>query len=343
MEKKEQDHKSINLSHIASELGLSKTTVSRAISGKGRVSEETRAKVQEYIREHDYRPNQVARAMAQQKSYNIALVIPRRFSQMDLTFLRRTMSAVYELATQNDYDLLLSMVNEQDPSPLRRLLVGRKIDGAILTRTLARDPLIPLLQEYELPFVAIGRPVEPDVVSVDNDQVGGCCELTSMLLLKGLRRIALLGGTSLYTVNQSRLEGFYKAYEQMHMPLDESLIFLELESDSQRINALERALSLSPDCILCMDEEVAALVMRVLQQNGVRVPEQIKVASMYDGIELVNCQPQVTALQYDAFQLGNMAMQQLLALIEGRTVERRVEQGFQLILRDSTSTTSTKK
>jgi DNA-binding LacI/PurR family transcriptional regulator len=59
---------------------------------------------------------------------------------------------------------------------------------------------------------------------------------------------------------------------------------------------------------------------------------------MYDSVELLNCHPQVTALQYDAFQLGNIAMQQLLALIEGRPVERRVELGYQLSLRDSTKT-----
>jgi DNA-binding LacI/PurR family transcriptional regulator len=338
MEQEETRSKNTNLSQIAEELGLSKTTVSRAISGKGRVSEETRARVQESIRLHDYRPNQQARGMAQNKSYNIALVIPRRFPQMDLTFLRKTMSAVYELATQNDYDVLLSMVNEQDPSPLRRLLTSRKIDGAILTRTLASDPLLPLLKEYGLPFVAIGRPNMPDVVSVDNDQVNGSCELTTMLLLKGMRRIAVLGGTMLYTVNQCRLEGVRKAYEQMQIRMDENLLFMELESDSQRVNALERAMMLAPQCILCMDEEVAALVMRTLQKNGVRVPEQVRVASMYDSVELLQCEPQVTALQYDAFQLGNIATQQLLALIEGRPVERRVELGYQLSMRDSTKT-----
>ncbi|MBQ7859675.1 MAG: LacI family DNA-binding transcriptional regulator [Faecalibacterium sp.] len=334
------EHKVMNLSQIAAELGVSKTTVSRAISGKGRVSEETRAKVQAYIRIHNYRPNLVARGLAQNKTYNVALVIPRHFQQLDLAFLRRTMGAVYELATQNDYDVLLSMVSERDTSPLRRLLDNHKIDGAILTRTIMNDPLIPLLKEYSLPFVAIGRPQPPDdqVMSVDNDQVGGARELTTLLLMKGMRRIAILGGTLLYTVNQSRVQGFRQAYAQMNLPVEENLVYLELESDSQRINALEKALTFGPDCILCMDEEVASLVMRTLRQRGIKVPEQIKVASLYDSPELVNMVPQVTAVQYDAFQLGNMAMQQLLATMEGTEVERRLELGFQVILRDSTKT-----
>lgn len=332
----ENTRRVLNISQIADELGVSKTTVSRAISGKGRVSEETRNRVLDYIRQHNYRPNLVARGLAQQKTYNVALVIPRHFQQLDLAFLRHTMGSVYELATQNDYDVLLSMVSERDVTPLRRLLDNRKIDGAILTRTIQHDPLIPLLQEYGLPFVAMGRPTDAGVYSVDNDQVGGARELVTLLLMKGMQRIAILGGTMLYTVNGSRVEGYRKAHEQMGVPVDERLIFTELESDSQRLNALDKALSLNPDCLLCMDEEVASLMIRTLRQRGIRVPEQIKVASLYDTNELVNLNPQVSAVRYDAFQLGNMAMQQLMSLIDGKPTEQRMELGFQVILRDST-------
>ena len=332
----ETNRRIMNISQIAEELGVSKTTVSRAISGKGRVSEETRSKVQEYIRKHNYRPNLVARGLAQSKTYNIALVIPRHFQQLDLAFMRHTMGAVYEFATKNDYDVLLSMVSERDVAPVRRLLDNRKIDGAILTRTIQNDPLIPLLQEYGLPFVAMGRPTEEDVYSVDNDQVGGARELVTLLLMKGLQRIAILGGTMMYTVNGSRLQGYRKAHEQMGVPVDERLIFTELESDTQRLNALDKALALNPDCLLCMDEEVASLMVRTLRQRGMQLPEQIKVASLYDTSELTNITPQVSAVRYDAFQLGNAAMQQLMNLMDGKPTEQRVELGFQVILRDST-------
>ena len=67
-------------------------------------------------------------------------------------------------------------------------------------------------------------------MSVDHDQVGGCRELTSLLLMKGMKRIALLGGTMLYTVNMSRLEGFKQAYDMMDQKIDESLLFLELDT-----------------------------------------------------------------------------------------------------------------
>ena len=69
---------------------------------------------------------------------------------------------------------------------------------------------------------------------MDHDQVGGCRELVSLLLMKGLHRIALLGGSMLYTVNQSRLEGYKQAHDRACCKIDESLLFLELESDDLR-------------------------------------------------------------------------------------------------------------
>ena len=70
---------------------------------------------------------------------------------------------MYDIAARNDYDVLMTMVGEQETSPMQRLLVNRKIDGVILARTLERDPLIPMLQKMRHPFVAIGLPADQDV------------------------------------------------------------------------------------------------------------------------------------------------------------------------------------
>ena len=77
---------------IARELGVSKTTVSRAISGKGRISKETRERVFAFIEEHDYRPNVVARALAQSRTYNLGLVLPADYSVMGFPFFKECMN-----------------------------------------------------------------------------------------------------------------------------------------------------------------------------------------------------------------------------------------------------------
>ena len=122
----------ITISDVAQALGMSKTTVSRAISGKGRVSEETRQKVQDYIQQHNYRPNAVARGLAQNKTYNIALVISSQFSNFDLPFVRKSMTAVCEAASQTEYEVLLTIADRRSSTPLRRLLDKGKVDGALL-------------------------------------------------------------------------------------------------------------------------------------------------------------------------------------------------------------------
>lgn len=135
------------------------------------------------------------------------------------------MRSVYQVAGDSDYDVLLTLVDENETRPVERLLDNRKIDGLILTRTLERDPLIPLLKARKVPFVAIGQPEDDQVLSVDHDQVGGCREMTSLLLMKGMKHIALLGGSMLYTVNQSRLEGFRQAYVKMGQKLTKTCCF----------------------------------------------------------------------------------------------------------------------
>ena len=158
--KQTEGEKKIDISQMAEDLGVSKTTVSRALSGNGRVSEATRARVVQYAKEKNYVPNMLARGLVTQQSYNISLVFSRQFGNLAAPFLRKTVSAVYDIATRNDYDVLMTMVGEQETSPMQRLLVNRKIDGVILARTLERDPLIPMLQKSGIPFVAIGRPAD---------------------------------------------------------------------------------------------------------------------------------------------------------------------------------------
>ena len=336
--RKKSDEGIMDITRMAEDLGVSKTTVSRALSGNGRVSEATRQRVVDYAREKNYVPNMMAKSLVTKKSYNVALVFSRQFSNFEGQFLRKTITAVCDVMARNDYDVLLAMVGEQEAQPMQRLLVNHKIDGVILARSLERDPLIPLLQQSKLPFIAIGRPADPTVLYVDHDQVGGCREMTSLLLMKGMKHIALLGGSMLYTVNQSRLEGFRQAYVKMGQKIDESLLFLELESDDLRMEAVQQAVERGADCILCMDERLAQLTLNMLKQLNLRVPQDIRLASLYDNENLVNTVPPITAVQFNADILGLKATQQLLCALQGQPVETRMELGYQVSLRESTQT-----
>lgn len=333
-----KNDKPIDITQIAQALGVSKATVSRAISGNGRISAATRQRVLDYVKEHNYTPSMMAHGLVKRCSYNISLVISTQFSDFELPFLRKVMRSVYQVAGDSDYDVLLTLVGENETRPVERLLDNRKIDGLILTRTLEHDPLIPLLKARKVPFVAIGQPEDDQVPSVDHDQVGGCREMTSLLLMKGMKHIALLGGSMLYTVNQSRLEGFRQAYVKMGQKIDGSMLFLELESDDLRMEAVQQAVERGADFILCMDERLAQLTLNMLKQLNLRVPQDIRLASLYDNENLVNTVPPITAVQFNADILGLKATQQLLCALQGHPVETRMELGYQVSLRESTQT-----
>ena len=314
----------------------SKTTVYRSMAGSGRISPATRQRVLDYVKKHNCTPGAPACGADNRCSYNISLVISKQFSDFEMPFMRKIMRSVYYVAGEYDYDVLLTLVDENETRPVERLLDNRKIDGLILTRTLERDPLIPLLKASKLPFVAIGQPEDDEILSVDHDQVGGCREMTSLLLMKGMKHIALLGGSMLYTVNQSRLEGFRQAYDKMGQVIDEGLLFLELETDDLRMWAVQQAVERGADCILCMDERLAQLSLNVLKQLNLRVPQDIRLASLYDSENLANAVPPITAVQFNADILGLKATQQLLCALQGEKVETRIELGYQVSLREST-------
>lgn len=320
----------------ANALNISKTTVSRAISGKGRVSPQTRKRVMEYLRSHNGQELLRALRGSDSKTYNIALVIPAHFIQLDLPFLRKCMGAVCHTADQRGYDVLFCYADTHQAPQLERQLADRKVDGVILSRTVDNDPCIQLLNAYQVPYVVIGRVDDRTVMQADNDQVAAAVEMTRLLHQLNIRRIAYMGGSLVYTVNADRLAGYQIATEEAGITVDERLIISNVETPSQRTAALDALLEQSPQCILCCDDALAHFVVRDLQRRGIQVPEQMRVASLYDSELLEDMKPAVTAVHFDGAALGAAACRLLLEHLAGKTVTGKLVQGHQLVLREST-------
>jgi len=331
----QNDHK-LTIGEIARELGVSKTTVSRALSGKGRVSRETRERVADFAVRSGYEAGAAASPLERRFTSNLALVIPSHFVRLDLPFLRKCMGGICRMAAQRGYDLLLCYADEKNTEQLQRQLAAHKVDGVILSRTLTTDPCLELVRKYGVPYVAIGRLEEETALQVDNDQVGAARELTRILLQMGIRRIAYFGNRERYTVNLDRLLGFQRALEEYGMKVDPELVFSNVESEEGRQDALEAALERRPECLLCGDDNLAFCVLKLLRERGVSVPGQIRLASLYDSEVLLDTSPTITAVQFDAEALGATACRVLLDSMAGREVVPRQVQGYQVILREST-------
>lgn len=326
----------ISIEEIAQALNISKTTVSRALSGKGRISEATRSRVRSYVASTGAAPAVRSGWSEENATHNLTMVIPDHFVRLDLPFLRKCMGGITTMAVQRGYDMLLCYTSASDTSQLQRQLANHKMDGVILSRALKDDPCVDLLRQYQIPFVVIGRCEDSTIPQADNDQVSGSCEMTRLLLRLGARRIAILTGSTAYMVTTDRIRGYQLALGEFGIATDPWLIQSGIESDAQRADALEAVLERKPDCLLCGDDRLAFDVMRALHSRHIRVPEDIRVASLYDSELLLGTTPSISAVQYDAERLGATACRMLLDLLAGKQVDLRQVEGYQVILRDST-------
>lgn len=330
------DDKNLTIGDIAQVLGVSKTTVSRAISGKGRIGEQTRKKVLDYIEEHNYSPNVVAKGLAQNKTFNLGLVLPGDYNVVELPFFQKCMLGISRVASAWGYDVLLSMVTADNISQLKRAVNNHKIDGVILTRTLADDTTMQYLLENEMPFVAIGSADDDRVVQIDNDHRSACREMTANLLEWGIKRIALIGSDESHIVTGNRLKGFEDAFADRAMWDGSRKIFLNVSDEREVDGIVEKLLTDKVECIVCMDDFLCGCVLNALQQRQIVVPEQMQVVSFYDSTVLANRIPSITSIRFDVEELGRKACETLLAMLDEKEVEQRTLLGYEVRIRKST-------
>jgi len=300
----------VRLSDIAAALGLSETTVSRALSGKGRVSEATRKKVQDYIGATGYRPNMMARGLAQNRSYNVCAVLPPDAVSSRQGFFHGCLMGICAGVEPEGYNVIITTVPENDRGRIERILSGGAADGYILMRGTAGDPLIKLLQDREVPFVLIGASDIPGVVCVDAHNEEICARLTKKVLSEGYQRPALLLGDMSHLVNRSRKAGFERGAGSFGVKVCPQSR-LNILSEQQLESAVELLLKLDCDVLFCGDDLLSAQTLRLLRGMGKAVP----VVSFY-GNRLLELGGSIHALAPDnSHELGMKAAQLLLEIL----------------------------
>ncbi|MCR5627633.1 MAG: LacI family transcriptional regulator [Lachnospiraceae bacterium] len=326
----------ITIDDVAEALNISKTTVSRAISGKGRISNATRAKVMEYIDLHNYRPSSLAQGLAKKRTFNIAVVWPKEYSIVDLPFFQRCLIGIDEITSANDNDIIVCMMKNNDIHQLERLITNNKIDGVILTRTLIEDKACEYLNEKGLPFVAIGNTIDNSIITVDNDHFKACRELTMILLQKGFESIALIGGDENHVITTIRYEGYSAAFRDFGKKMDTSLTYFNISTLEQVSDIVKELYEKKTDCIICMDDSICGNVINACKEQNINIPSDLKIASFYDSAVLENVNPSITSLRFDDRALGRRAAQTLLDMIDKKEVNPRTLSNYQVVLQQST-------
>lgn len=329
-------NKKMTIDDVAEILGVSKTTVSRAISGKGRIGAETREKVLRFIEENNYNPNALAKGLAQSKTYNIAVAIPEDYNLVDLPFFQNSLMGIMQMTEQVNYDVLLAMVKPNDISQLTRIIDNRKADGIILARTYQEDMAADYLMEQGIPFVVMGSSENEQIMQVDNNHVAACRELTTILLAKGMKRLALIGGDEAHVVTANRCKGYELAHQDMKLQADRSIIYLNATNGSYVTRIGEELLKKRIDGIICMDDNICAMLLNFFNSQDIIVPQDIKLASFYYSTLLENSIPTITSVKFNETELGYKACVKLIDILKGKEVEPKSILSYEINLREST-------
>lgn len=342
--------KIITINDVADELGLSKTTISRALSGKGRIGAETRERVLSYIAERGYQPSHIAKSLAVSRTFNIAVTLPTDAEAQEIPFFQTCLHAITETAAARDYDVLLSVTTGRDVSALERIMRNRKVDGVILTRLVSGDRALGLLREFGVPFAIIGSIRDTSITQVDSDHRSGCREVMEHVLSSGCRTHALLAGNPGFAVNKDRYAGYLAALEGAGLRADGSSEFHdespavakvaatsddETLDDATLVAALRAAMDRKVDCLVCMDDVICDHALAWLRREGYRVPNDARIVSFHDSSALERNEPPVTALHIDVPALARTAVTALLNEIEGKPFDRINRIGYSLKIRDS--------
>lgn len=325
------------LDKIAKELGLSKTTVSRAISGKGRISEETREKVNAFIKEINYRPSAVARSLAASRTFNVGLVFPADSALGEMPYFQTLMTGVCDRAMEYEYDVLIILADNDGISALKHAVRNKKIDAVMVSRCEQDSKVINFLKDASIPYIVVGDPMEPGVPFIDHDNEGAATRMIETLIDKGITRMALIGGGENINVTHSRLAGFRQGFINRGMKADENQIYLNMHKSDRMDKVLKTAIAEGAECIVCMDDMLCNSVLNCLHNDGLSVPEDIKLCSFYDSNLLSTSKPSITSLYFDAKKLGAEGLSMLMRNLDGEDVTNLTLSDFNIQMRDSTN------
>jgi LacI family transcriptional regulator len=280
----------VNLKELSEILGLSQTTVSRALNGYPEVSEATRLRVQQIARENNYSPNARARGLATGRASAIGHVIPIGLRhEMVNPIFGDFISGVGEVYAREGFDLIMSVVSgDEEMNAYRNLSARSSVDGVVLHAPLMNDPRIPLLRDLEMPFVVHGRASneEHPYAWLDVNNTSAFRRATDFLLDLGHTRIALINGLETMDFAYRRREGYVSALSERGITFDPSLMRAdEMTEDFGYHSAKEMlARDVAPSAFLAASMICAFGIRRAIEERGLKMGADVSVVTFDDDL-----------------------------------------------------------
>jgi LacI family transcriptional regulator len=328
--------RNVTIIDVAEAAGVSVTTVSRVLNEKGDVSPDTYEKVQKVIVDLGYTSNLAARSMRSSRTNVIGLIIPDAGDPFPIEVMKGVNCAIAAL----DYDLIIYTCGDNQ----KHYTADREKKYVSLLSSSITDGLIvvtPAAQHFatNAPLVAIDPHYAsneyPCVISTNHE---GAQDAMNYLIQSGHRRIGFISGRSDLKSAERRLRGYQDSLEQAGIPVDPNLILQGDFSKEAGYRCTKTLLELPdrPTAIFCANDVSALGAYEAANECGVSIPGDLSLVGFDNIPEAALAKPGLTTVDQSIQEMGMIAMQMLVKLIKGETLEENVmKTSTRLVIRES--------
>ncbi len=334
----------ITLKHIAKELDVSISTVSKALKNSEEISRDTKEKVQAFAKLYNYKPNNIAISLKNKRTKNIGVIIPDIVHHFFTTVVR----GVENYANAKGYNVIVCLSDESFDKEVinMEMLANGSIDGFIMSLSAGTEQKkdynhLKEVTEQGIPLVLFDRVT--DEIACDKvviDDVQAAYMATQKLLNEGRRRIGLLTTEDFFSVSRNRNKGYEKAIKDFGLNINPDLILRLPFMDIDEKSISDFLNSVDLDAVLSVNEIFGIYGMRVLQRMGLKVPDDISIIGFTDGLLAKHANPSLTSVAQHGEKMGEIAAKLLIDRVENEDEESPYQTKIlepTLIERDSTN------
>lgn len=339
----ETPSRSVTISAIAAEAGVSAPTVSRVLNGRGDVAPETRERIENLLRARGYR-RRGSRAGGERRGGERIGLFDLVFNDLDSPWAVEIIRGVEDAAHSMGSGIAVSAIHRQASSTRQWLqnVRSRASDGAVLVTTDLDSDLRTELDELHIPVVVIDPVGLSDltVPTIGCTNWAGGLSATSHLIDLGHRRIAFVAGRPELWCSRARLDGYRAGMETAGLDVDPELVVPGQFDYESGFRAGERLFDLAepPTAVFAASDQMALGVYEALRQRGLRVPDDVSVVGFDDLPQARWSSPPLTTVRQPLDDMGRLAVRTLRRLMDSEEIESpRVELATELVVRDSTA------
>ena len=329
----------VTIKDIAKQLGISASTVSRALKDHPDISEKTKIKVKDLAKELNYKPNAIALSLQSSKSNVIGIIVP----QIVHHFFSTVISGIEEYASKKGYNVLICQSNETVEKEIlnTQTLISGRVDGIIVSRTKNTEDFKHFrnIENNNIPMVFFDRTchgLKTDKVIIDDYKAA--FEATEYLIQTGCKNPVHFSGPENLKISSKRMWGFRDALKKYNIDFkEEYVIKADNLIDGQRETEKLIRNKTIPDGIFAVNDMTAAGAINALKKYNIKIPDKVSVIGFTNGLISTITDPPMTTVEQNGFKMGYKSAELLVKRIEN------IDTPFiseiiptKLIIRDST-------